>query len=86
MKYHINETVHIINSNEQKTIIDYEFIEGIHLYYMSDKTSYPECELVSDYEVRKISEMFNFNDPEWEPYKQKLRQNINNYIDELFSK
>jgi hypothetical protein len=81
MKYSINEIVHIIDSNEQKTIIDYEFIEGIHLYYMSDKTSYPECKLISDYEVRKISDMFNFKDPIWDSWKEKCKQNIGNYID-----
>jgi hypothetical protein len=45
--FNINDEVFIPKINKIKKIIDFEIILGIELYYMEDKTAYPENELIS---------------------------------------
>jgi hypothetical protein len=62
MKYIIGQEITVKSNKVIKTIIDCERIEGINIYYMSDKTSYSEEEL-SDLlyvELSEISEISDF--------------------------
>lgn len=62
MKYNINDTVRVVENNSIKKIIDFEYIEGVNLYYMSDLTSYPEENILSIVDVnfeKALDEYFN---------------------------
>ena len=58
MKYSIGELIYVIKSGEFKEIVDSEFICGVELYYMSDKTAYPVDEL---YEFKKLTSKEELN-------------------------
>jgi hypothetical protein len=44
--FKVNDTVFIAKTNEIKTIIDFEIVCGVELYYMSDKTAFPVDDLI----------------------------------------
>lgn len=44
--FKVNDTVFIPKINEIKTIIDFEIVCGVELYYMSDKTAFPVDDLI----------------------------------------
>jgi len=58
MKFLIGEKVFTQKEGIEKNIIDSEIINKVEIYYMSDKTSYSETQLVSDGEnfIKKLSD------------------------------
>lgn len=61
MKYTIGQEITVKSNKVKKTIIDCEQIEGINIYYMSDKTSYSEGQL-SDLIYVELSEIAEISD------------------------
>lgn len=49
-QYSLNQKVVINSTKELKTIQEIENIADVWVYYMSDNTSYGECQIYSDYE------------------------------------
>ena len=47
MEYNNGEKIIVVSNAEIKTIIDSEIINGIELYYMSDKTAYPLDQIIN---------------------------------------
>lgn len=58
MKYSIGELIYVIKSGEFKEIVDSEFICGVELYYMSDRTAHPVDEL---YEFKNLKSKEELN-------------------------
>jgi|LakMenEpi03Aug12_release.lakeMendotaPanAssembly.Ray.scaffolds.fasta_scaffold289037_2 hypothetical protein len=50
-QYSLNQKVVINSTKELKTIQEIENIADVWVYYMSDNTSYGECQIYSDYET-----------------------------------
>jgi hypothetical protein len=48
MEYNNGEKIIVVSNAEIKTIIDSEIINGIELYYMSDKTAYPLDQIINE--------------------------------------
>ena len=49
--YSLDQKVVINSTKEFKTIQEIENIADVWVYYMSDNTSYGECQIYSDYET-----------------------------------
>ena len=45
MKYAINQIVKVLETNQIKVISDYENIEGVKIYYMTDNSAFAESQL-----------------------------------------
>ena len=47
MKYKIGEIVVTNSNNEVKTVVDFEIISDVEIYYMNDNTSYSSSQIFS---------------------------------------
>jgi hypothetical protein len=54
--YEIGQEV-IIENNDNKIIVDYEFVYDRYIYYMNDKSCYPEDKIFMN-QLHKIHEYF----------------------------
>lgn len=87
MKYVINQTVKVLETNQTKVISDYEYIEGIKLYYMTDNSAFPESQL----QELSLEELIETNLPKLTTYLfdeskiEKIKNSVRNYLKNIES-
>ena len=78
--YEIGQEV-IVENNDNKIIVDYEFVYDRYIYYMNDKSCYPENKIYHN-QLHKIHEYFKNSsiqerDHIFSEWNKKLCEKIN---------